>query len=225
MLRDWWFARRLSALARHEDPVVRAYATAAWPSRRQPAAGAEFLALDFELDGLGRDAHLLQAGWTCMTAQSVALGTARRMDIRSDRHLNDMAVTVHGIGEQRARRGEELGHVANTLLSALTGRVLVAHGAAIELAALSRMADAVWQARVPFRSVCTMTLERKLHPGLGTADAYRLGQCRARYNLPGLNAHDALDDAIATAELFLAQLAYLPPDTRLATIEDAQITH
>ena len=35
----------------------------------------------------------------------------------------------------------------------------------------------------------------------------RLQACRARHNLPAYPAHNALSDALATAELLLAQLA------------------
>lgn len=225
MLRDWWFARMLAPLARHEADALRAYANAAWPARGEAAAQAQFLVLDFELDGLGEAAHLLQAGWVKMDNQSIALGTARRFDIRSDRRLDDKAVTIHGIGEDRAREGEPLSNVARALLPDMNGRVLVAHGAAIEESALGRMAKAVWQVSIPLRTICTMALDRRLHPDLGGSDAYRLARCRARYNLPDFDAHDALGDAIATGELFLAQLAHMPADTRLATLEDCRFSH
>ena len=64
-----------------------------------------------------------------------------------------------------------------------------------------------------------MTLERKLHPNLVGTDAYRLGAARQRYGLPEYRAHDALTDALAAAELFLAQIGHLPPDATLASVE------
>jgi DNA polymerase-3 subunit epsilon len=43
---------------------------------------------------------------------------------------------------------------------------------------------------------------------------FRLGPCRERYGLPDYQGHDALTDALATAELLLAQVAYQGKDCR-----------
>jgi DNA polymerase-3 subunit epsilon len=45
--------------------------------------------------------------------------------------------------------------------------------------------------------------------------ALRLGALRAQYHLPDHALHDALGDAIATAELFLAMAAHAQPDGKL----------
>ena len=37
----------------------------------------------------------------------------------------------------------------------------------------------------------------------------RLDDCRERYGLPRYGAHNALTDAIATAELWLAQMSHM----------------
>jgi DNA polymerase-3 subunit epsilon len=44
---------------------------------------------------------------------------------------------------------------------------------------------------------------------------FRLDACRERYGLPDYQGHDALTDALATAELLLAQIAYQGKDCRL----------
>ncbi len=56
---------------------------------------------------------------------------------------------------------------------------------------------------------------RMLATMLGRAPAsLRLDASRRRYRLPRYSAHHALTDALATAELFLAQVGYrFAPDT------------
>ena len=225
MFADWRFARATGRLQTSPHAVLRDYAQADWPDRGTPARDARFLALDFELDGLSDDAHVLQVGWAPFSATGIPLGGARSRDICSTRRLDDTAVTIHGIGEQRARAGEPLEQVLTELLGAMPGHILVAHAAWIERRTLARAMQSVFGAAVPLRSICTLALERKLHPGLVGNEPYRLGSARARYNLPPHDLHDALGDALAAAELFLAQLSRLPPETRLGSLEDLTIRH
>jgi len=225
LLSRWRFERALAALEGAKLPpaalcALEAYRTADWPQADCPACKAPLLALDFELDGLRRDSHLLQAGWLPFTARAIALRGAVARDIRSDASLDRKAVTIHGIGEQRAALGENLEDVLADLVGALAGRVLVAHAAGIERSALARAAKAAWGIDLPIRTICTLKLEQRISPRLTHAEAYRLGPVRARYGLPDYAAHDALTDAIAAAELLQAQLSRLPTGTCLDEIED-----
>jgi DNA polymerase-3 subunit epsilon len=59
--------------------------------------------------------------------------------------------------------------------------------------------------------VCTLELQRRLltrHREV-PHDALRLWRARARYGLPLTKPHDPLGDALACAELYLAQVAEL----------------
>lgn len=219
MLRSWRFERSLKALRRSADPALAAYATAAWPSADLPAQEAPCLALDFELDGLSEGADILQAGWLPFEGTSLRLSKARSCDIRSTARLDDKAVTIHGIGEERAAAGLPLEQVLRELLPCLSGRIIVAHAAAIERSAVRRMARAVFGVDLPLRTVCTLTLEQRMHPNLVGTAPYRLGATRKRYGLPDYPPHDALTDAIAAAELFRAQLTRLPANVTLAEVE------
>ncbi|MDN3644640.1 exonuclease domain-containing protein [Pontixanthobacter aestiaquae] len=219
MLAQWRFERALKALVRSEHPALQRYVEADWPARDCPVAEAPFLALDFELDGLRKDSHLLQAGYAPFKGRIISLSDAQSVDIQSDADLDPEAVAIHMIGEQRAALGRPITEVAPMLIEALAGRILVAHAATIEQTALQRAVMSVLGVRLPIRVICTLVLERELHPNLVDGEPYRLNSCRARYGLPEYRAHDALTDAIAAAELFQAQLSRLPPDTTLARLE------
>ena len=218
-LRSWRFARGLKACAAKGDALLAHYAQADWPDADTPIGDASLLALDFELDGLAGDAHVLQAGWLAFDARGIDLGTARSFDVKSARRLDDDAVAVHGIGEQRARAGDSLGSVVGELVGALAGRVMVAHGASIERGVIARVTRAHFGIALPVRSICTLALERRLNPNLVGSGAYRLAATRARYGLPAYSQHDALSDALAAGELLLAQLSRMPTDTRLGRLE------
>ena len=219
MFARWRFERALRSLRQSDHSVLREYANADWPEWDHRASEAPFLALDFELDGLRKDAHLLQAGWLPFAGQSIALAEARSVDIRSSAELDDTAVTIHGIGEQRAAKGERLRDVIPDLVEGLAGRVLVAHAVTIEYSALRRATQKLYGVELPIRCICTLALERHLKPNLIGSQAYRLGAARQRYGLPEYRAHDALTDAIAAAELFQAQLSRFPSNVTLAELE------
>jgi len=213
------FERALKALADSAHECLRHYAGADWPDRKASSSDARFLALDFELDGLRKDAHLLQAGWLPFEGNTISLAHSQSVDIKSDAQLNDVAVTIHGIGEQRAAVGQPIGEVIPQLIEAMSGRILVAHAAVIEYHALTRATEAVFGVKLPIRSICTLQLEHRLNPNLVGQEAYRLGNTRQRYGLPQYSAHDALTDAVAAAELFQAQLSRVRKGTALADLE------
>lgn len=219
MLARWRLERALSKLADAPDEALFEYARDDWPLPEMPVREAPLLALDFELDGLTRDAHLLQAGWVPFRGRAIAMADAQVHDIRSHAELNRVAVTVHGIGAERASEGSRPRAVITQLVKALSGRVLVAHAAGIERSALQRMMQTLFGSPLPIRSICTLELERRLAPNLVGEGVYRLGACRARYGLPEYAAHDALTDALAAAELLQAQLSRMAHDTSLGSLE------
>ena len=215
----WRDDRALKALAASGYPKLSAYGRAAWPDPQTPAREAPYLALDFELDGLAKGAHLLQAGWAPFEGTVLRLDEAQSHDIRSYAQLNRQAVTIHGIGEERAAQGMPILDLVRALLDAITGRILVAHAAQIEVTAMQTAIQSLAGLKLPVRRVCTLALERRLHPNFMGADAYRLATTRTRYGLPEYAPHDALTDAIAAAELFQAQLSRMPPGVTLAEVE------
>lgn len=225
MFANWRFQRALRKIAAHQASQLRDYAGEPWPDRSALIASVPFLALDFELDGLGADAHALQVGWVAFSPAVIPLGAAEAHDIQSDRILDDAAVAVHGIGEDRARKGRAIGTVFDDLIAALKGRILIAHGASIECDVMRRVSRQLFGIALPVRSICTLALEQHLHPQLPGSGPYRLAATRARYGLPAYGQHDALSDALGAAELFLAQLAHMPDDTTLGALEDLRVHH
>ncbi|QTD55903.1 exonuclease domain-containing protein [Parasphingorhabdus cellanae] len=165
------------------------------------------IALDFESDGLEENARLLEAGWVTVDDGAVKLSRARRLRIRAEGKLQGSAVVIHRITDDAAAQGQSEQDVLLALLAELKGTAIIAHAAIIEQSFLN--AACLRSFGVPFvgRFICTMQLEERWFPKERTADGLRLGKLRAQYGLPSYRAHDGLTDAIACAELFLAQCA------------------
>jgi DNA polymerase-3 subunit epsilon len=97
------------------------------------------------------------------------------------------------------------------VLAALRGRVLLSHFTDIEEGFLSAACEAEFGGSMPCARIDTLELQRRiivgrLH-GQAPPGTLRLWSARRRYGLPLYRAHDALSDALACAELFLAQVA------------------
>lgn len=206
--------------SRQPDPTrypvgpVRDLAAAGWVDLSTSALGVDYLAVDVETTGLNpRRDHLLAIGWVPVRGGEVVLADAAGHVVRgSDPVAVGESATVHGLTDDRVEAARPLVDVLPELLAALRGHVVLAHHAPIELGFLSRAIEEVWACRWPVTAVDTMALQHaevvgehgEVRPG-----SLRLDDARRHYSLPRYRAHDALTDAIATAELLLAQLAEL----------------
>ena len=168
------------------------------------------LAVDLETTGLSVDRdRLLAVGWVPVDGTRIDLSGARRYVVRRDDPGE--AVVIHGLTHDDLRLGRPLGEVLAALKAALSGRVLLAHYAPFELAFLDAAFRSVGEQPVRPPDVCTQDLQRRLLARHGEVPdgALRLWNARKRYGLPLTKAHDALGDALACAELYLAQVAEL----------------
>jgi DNA polymerase-3 subunit epsilon len=180
------------------------------PDDRTGVEELRLLAVDLETTGLSpeRD-RVLAVGWVPVDGTRIDLSGARRHVVRRDDP--GTAVTIHGLTHDDLEVGQPLEEVLAALREALSGRVLLAHYAEFDLAFLDAAYRSVGEPPLRPLDVCTQDLQRRLLERHGDVppDALRLWRARKRYGLPPTKAHDALGDALACAELYLAQVAEL----------------
>lgn len=191
-----------------------------------PLAHVELLAIDLETTGLDpRRDELLSFGTVLVRGGQVHLGTARHQPVRPRGQVGHSAV-VHRLTDDSLAQAPPIEEVLPTVLESLVTqappgagapaprRVLLAHFATVETTFLTAACREVYAsgATVGVQVVDTLEIARRLlraqhqAPGPG---AMRLDACRRRHGLPRYQAHSALTDAVACAELFLAQAAEL----------------
>jgi DNA polymerase-3 subunit epsilon len=180
------------------------------PDDRTPLDRLRLLAVDLETTGLSptRD-QVLAVGWVPVDGLRIDLSGGQRRVVRHDDPGD--AVTIHGLTHDDLEEGRPLAEVLAELRRALAGRVLLAHHAPFELAFLDRAFRSVGERPDLPPTVCTLELQRRLlarHGDVRPGDL-RLWRARERHGLPVTAAHDALGDALACAELYLAQAAEL----------------
>jgi len=212
--RQWW--RNRAAPGPLHDYLARPF-----PAPGSDWRDIEYLVLDFETTGIDpREHEILSAGYLVVRDATVHVGSAVHRLIRPEGMLPARSVVVHGITDDLSAQGQPSTEVIGELLAALAGRVLVGHHAATEFHFLSRACRQLFGAPFVGPVIDTLALEARTMRRDGQQPQrgdLRLGGARTRRGLPRYRAHNALIDALATAELFLAQASEFG-DLRLATL-------
>lgn len=200
-------------LRKVEHPVARRYLETPLPQKKRLAHELDYLVLDFETTGLNaRKDAILSMGYVEIRNGRVQMGTCVHRVIKLNIALPPETVVVHKITDDRMMEGMHLHDALDELMACMAGKVLVAHYEHIERTFLHAAMERVYGARLPLMISDTMALEhRRLQRAnqLIKPNQLRLGNLRNDYHLPRYQAHNALQDAIATAELLLAEMSYM----------------
>lgn len=217
-----WFGRRSEAALASGLPAggLRRFLTTPRPHRNTPLREAPLLALDLETTGLDpRRDHLISVGFIEVHGLQIPLGTGQGFLVDQGVAVGQSAVFHQVTDDALQSVGVDLAEAVDRVFDALAGRVLLAHHATIEEGFLGAAVRVLHGINIEIPTVDTMTLGLR---ALGDTeqlprDAARLWRLRARAGLPGYRGHDALTDALACAELYLA----LAQELGLSTLREA----
>ena len=171
---------------------------------------AEFLALDFEATGLDLDADdVISFGAVPVMRGRVVVGGQAYSLVQPTRSVPGTSSVIHRIRNMDLEGAPDATSASAELVRLLTGRVLVAHAAWVEVAFLKRLLR-LQNTRLFAPVVDTAALARAL--GLSPRIADREPHLEALAAMLGLPVHDphhALGDAITTAQVFLVLVSRL----------------
>jgi len=212
-------ARRRRLLGSSQEGPLKQYLSAPLPDLKSDIYTVPLLALDFETSGLKvSEDSILSVGYVAIDDGEIRLSTACHHLVKSNAALPEESVVIHKITDDASAAGELLEGVIGELLQVLSGKVIVAHNAKIETTFLSQACQKLYGVRPHFPAIDTMLIAKRWMEGrnkeIGPGDL-RLFNLRKRYGLPIYRAHNALSDAIATAELLQAQIAQMDSDRSL----------
>lgn len=184
----------------------------------KPWQDSDFLVVDLEMSSLDVNAgEILSIGWVAIQSGRVKLETAEHHIIHSNQGVGQSA-TIHQLRDCEVDQGLTITDISERFLKVSTNKVLVFHHAYLDMAFLNKASKAIYGAPLLLMVADTLILEKdKLvrQKGHITPGELRLAACRERYNLPLYPAHNALMDAIATSELFIAIATYKGSETAL----------
>lgn len=212
MLKRWVLRlRQRRYLAQCQGSAMEHYLAFELPDLQEDIHRAKYLAVDLEMTGMDAQSdHVLSIGFVPVENLRVVLSGASHQLVSSDLGVGQSAI-IHGIHDRDIDDAGGLREAMDSLLGALQGRVMVLHCASLDMAFLQQACLNLYGVPLLVPVVDTMALEdqRLQRNSNGQhGQSLRLSESRRRYNLPDYSAHNALVDAVSTAELFLAQLSH-----------------
>ena len=204
--------RRKRLLKKAPEGALKDYLSQSFVDAGCKLEDVEFLAIDLEATGLDFDNdEILSVGFTVIQKMHIRLSKCQYFLVRPEQEIPEETAIVHGIMDDASSEGIELEQALEIILKALSGKVLLAHNTNIECKFINNACQKVYGSEVVFPIVDTYAIEFNSlkHRGITPENkGLRLYQLREDYGLPRYPAHNALSDAVAAAELFLAQIAH-----------------
>lgn len=203
--------RRLKkGLKQSSDNKFRQYLMTGLPDINRSVCDAEFLVLDFETTGLDvKKDHIISAGITEIRNNHIVLDKSEHHIVTTNLKLQSENVGIHHLTDDVVSQGMQIKELIEYLLIKMAGKVVIAHYQNIELNFIQQACLSIYGCKLPIVILDTLQIEKRKLEKLNrpiSANQLRLFNLRKAYNLPRYNAHNAMEDAISTAELFIAQM-------------------
>ncbi|MEG3619583.1 exonuclease domain-containing protein [Magnetovibrio sp. PR-2] len=191
---------------------MEAFYNASWPKRATPLEHLEFIAVDLETTGLSPNQHeIVSIGWCVIRGMTILYGDRGHVLCKPEKEVSEESAVIHTLTDDMLADAPPLCESLEAFLPHAAGRVLIAHHCKIETGFLDKACKKCFGLPFEMPTIDTMGLEIRtlmrrneaVEPGM-----LRLDALRSRYNLPRYKSHNAMIDAIAAGELFLAQAAH-----------------
>ena len=204
-------AQRKRMLVKAPAGPLRDFLSVPFPALYTPFDQIPILAVDFETTGLDAiEDKLLSVGCVELNHNQIMLGSSYHEIIQTEGSLKADNVTIHQITDDQKDQGKSLAEVVEQLLKRLAGKVMLVHFSRIERQFLRQACLELYGMAPPFPIIDTLVVAKKRLDKRDVAydpSELRLSALRTKYGFPEHYAHNALNDAIATAELLLAQVS------------------
>ncbi len=200
--------RRLDLAQNDFEPQLKTFFGHSLAAPETPLKNVECVILDFETSGLNasQDA-ILSVGMLTLKFPVLSLSSAQHYYVDTGHSVVPDTAIINHIVPETLDSGMSPVKLGPLLLQALAGKVVIAHGAWIEqqfLHALLKLPESV---DLPLVFLDTLAIERSMCVASGMVKPdLRLTSIRETRGLPPYLAHNAFADAVATGELFLAQV-------------------
>jgi len=210
-----YFARQANACT---NPALKDFYAAGVPGEDQPIGDIPMMALDFETTGMDPREHaIVSIGMVPFDLRTIRPAAGRYWVVKPPHSLREESIAFHRITHSEVEHAPPIMAILDEVLAALAGHLVVVHYRNIERPFLDAAVMASYREHCLFPLIDTMALEarweregrlQRLRRLLGTHPvSIRLADSRGRYGLPAYSSHHAKVDAMATAELFQAQMA------------------
>jgi DNA polymerase III subunit epsilon len=196
-----------------ESGALGSYRDASFPPAHTPWREANFSVIDFETTGLDpAQDEIISFAAVTVSGGRIRFDDARYQLVRPKRMPGGDTIRIHGLRGVDLEEAPSLADVLGGLLEALTGRVIVAHVAAVERgfleAALSVLGEELRNPIVDTAALDRELRRRRRQPASGI-DPIGLSELARGLGLPVHRPHHADGDALTTAQAFIALATHL----------------
>jgi DNA polymerase-3 subunit epsilon len=190
------------------------------PESRDLARDVDFIVLDIETTGFNSERDLiLSMGWVSISNNMIDLGSAKHLYLNNDSQINAETAVINHITPQMLEEGVSIHDAMMTFFQEAKGKVIVAHACIMEENFINQyLLKSYALSQLPLVWLDTLCLEKKMEGAISKHEDVNLtlAGTRERYGLPEYNSHNALADAVSTAELLLAQQKRLAPNSSVS---------
>ncbi|AMF92107.1 DNA polymerase III subunit epsilon [Vibrio fluvialis] len=200
--------------ARRDWPTgLEHYFSQALPSPEALVYQMDMVAFDFETSGVNASQdQILSIGWVGMTMDHIDVAASEELFVRHPEFVTADSAVINHITPDVLSQGVMLDDAMDQLFNQLAGKIALVHGACIERAFVAQyMRERFGVEHFPCVWIDTLHIEKQMtYAGKkAPGTSFQLNDVRQRYALPQYTAHSAAIDALATAELFTAQMKSL----------------
>ena len=198
---------RRKLLSNVTEPIMKAYLSNSFPDKKKFIKDIPIVSLDIETTGLDiKKDNIVSIGLVQVDKLGINLGSSWHQIITTKKELNEESVVIHKITDDQSEKGVSIDKAIPILLEKLSGKVMLAHNAKVEQGFINKICQSLYGCDLVIPIIDTQYLAKRSLDRAGSAyknNDLRLFNLRRSFNMPAYTAHNALMDAIATAELFL----------------------
>jgi DNA polymerase-3 subunit epsilon len=184
-----------------------------------PINEANYVVFDTELTGLKlKKDSVVSIGAVKMDGSRINLGDFFYRVVEPKTKLTGKSVVIHGITPSEASESPRIDILLPEFLDFCGDRIIIGHVVSIDLDFMNKEMKRVYGSALQNRAVDTLMIYqwiRKIEEKTcayhgGSAESTDLFTLAEKYKIPVESAHNALDDAFVTAQLFQRFLSLLP---------------
>ena len=198
-----------------DSPVMKDYLNEPFQKSKKLISEVDIVALDLETTGLNpQKDEIVSIGLVFISGSGINLDSCWHQLVSTNSALPEASVVIHKITDDQSSTGMNLDEAMPRLLKLLKGKVMLVHNETIEQGFVNKVCQAMYETDFVIPIIDTQLLAKRSldrHNIPYKAGDLRLFNLRKQFNMPAYKAHNALMDAIATAELFLALVNEIAP--------------
>ena len=186
----------------------------------------ELISVDFETTGLTTSDQIISMGFCPINQLTISLKSCRHFLVNAQSSPSDKSITIHGITHDDLDNGVSTTLALKDFLTLCQGKIIVAHFHKIERQFIQSLTYQLTGNYLNLNILDTFQIAKnsmQRRQQAITPNSLRLFNLRKSYHLPFYKAHNALEDAISTAELLLAQISSMDSEVSSVSLKDLDL--